>query len=266
MKTTLFVMSATGGSLHVARILAKALGETEIVLLPHAEVPTQTERVGLISPVYDGFPSPCVTDFIRGPLHQADKSPLSYLFCISTCAKTAAFAPQVLERLLAEAGCALSYHDQVKTIGTQVGLFPIPSKPNWDAILDAAEQKTLEIAQEIKEDAIKLPRRKFLVGFQMKQVMPKAFKLLASTAKDLACSDVCISCKACMEICPTRNITMQASRPVFGPDCIGCFACLLACPKQAILYQGRNWQVSYINPRSHIETARSAQWKANSTK
>ncbi|MDD7200333.1 MAG: EFR1 family ferrodoxin [Sphaerochaetaceae bacterium] len=265
MKTTLYVMSATGNSLYVAQKLAQSLGESEIVLLPDGRPVTLTERVGIIGPVYDGFPSPPIVDFLKGPFLQADKSPVKYLFCLHTCGKAPAFAPQILEKLVTDAGCAPSYQNSVRMIDTHVGMVPMRGKRDWKPMLDEADRKLSRIAKEIDEGAIRVPSRRMLAGFAFRFLMPRAHKRQASTGKYLSSSDVCISCGACAQICPMFAITME-KKPRFGAGCIGCFACLLSCPKQAVLYQMRNWQASYVNPRSHIETYRSAKWKTNSTK
>ena len=228
MKTTIYVMSATGNSLYAAQKLAQSLGESEIVLLPSDKPVILTERVGIIGPVYDGFPSPPVVNFLRGPFRQADKSQVKYLFCLHTCGKSPTFAPHIIEKLVTEAGCAPSYQNSVRMIDTHVGMVPIRAKLDWKPILDKADGKLARIATEIGEGALRIPSRRPLAGFALR--------------------------------------FMEKKKPRFGAGCIGCFACLLVCPKQALLYQMRNWQASYINPRSHIETYRSTLWKANSTK
>lgn len=266
MKTTIYVMSATGNSLYAAQKLAQSLGESEIVLLPSDKPVILTERVGIIGPVYDGFPSPPVVNFLRGPFRQADKSQVKYLFCLHTCGKSPTFAPHIIEKLVTEAGCAPSYQNSVRMIDTHVGMVPIRAKLDWKPILDKADGTLARIATEIGEGALRIPSRRPLAGFALRFLMPKAHQTQGKTGKYLSASDVCISCGACAQICPTCAITMEKKKPRFGAGCIGCFACLLVCPKQALLYQMRNWQASYINPRSHIETYRSALWKANSTK
>ena len=265
MKTTLYVMSATGNSLYAAQKLAQSLGESEIVLLPSDKPVILTERIGIIGPVYDGFPSPPVVDFLRGPFRQADKSQVKYLFCLHTCGKTPSLAPQILEKLVTEAGCAPSYQHSVRMIDTHVGRVPMRAKLDWKPMLDEADGKLARIAKEIDGGALRIPSRLPFARLAGRFLMPKAYRTQARTGKFLSASDVCISCGACAQICPTFAITM-GKKPQFGAGCIGCFACLLVCPKQALLYQMRNWQASYINPRSHIETYRSAKWKANSTK
>ena len=174
MKTTLYVMSATGNSLYAAQKLAQSLGESEIVLLPSDKPVILTERIGIIGPVYDGFPSPPVVDFLRGPFRQADKSQVKYLFCLHTCGKSPTFAPHIIEKLVTEAGCAPSYQNSVRMIDTHVGMVPIRAKLDWKPILDKADGKLARIATEIGEGALRIPSRRPLAGFALRFLMPKA--------------------------------------------------------------------------------------------
>jgi len=45
----------------------------------------------------------------------------------------------------------------------------------------------------------------------------------------------CVSCTACVAVCPTKAITMIDSKAVIDPEkCIGCAACVSVCPTKAI--------------------------------
>lgn len=84
MHTTLFVYSATGNSYHVAKRIADALGDTEIILLPYRGEVKASERIGIISPVYHWVTPKVTSEFILNQLSQTETRSIGYLFCIHT--------------------------------------------------------------------------------------------------------------------------------------------------------------------------------------
>ena len=48
--------------------------------------------------------------------------------------------------------------------------------------------------------------------------------------------DSCTGCGACMDACPTNNISMKDDRPVWDKNCTHCMACICGCPVEAIEY------------------------------
>lgn len=50
------------------------------------------------------------------------------------------------------------------------------------------------------------------------------------------CSEKCIGCGVCRNVCPCRNITIENKRPVYHHRCIGCNACVVYCPRKAIQF------------------------------
>ena len=46
--------------------------------------------------------------------------------------------------------------------------------------------------------------------------------------------DKCVQCQKCVNICPTKNITIKNGRMRFGKNCLMCQRCVQLCPKDAI--------------------------------
>jgi ferredoxin len=85
MNTTIYYFSATGNSLHFARELAQELHTENIFSIAEAMdqefVETDSQRVGLVFPVYAWGPPRIVMDFLEKLIFQG--SP--YIFSIVTC-------------------------------------------------------------------------------------------------------------------------------------------------------------------------------------
>lgn len=86
MKTTLFYFSGTGNTLQIARDLAVELGDTELVSISkviNREIKTDSERIGIIFPVYAfGMPN-IVMKFID----KLEKDNHKYYFAVCTHGK-----------------------------------------------------------------------------------------------------------------------------------------------------------------------------------
>jgi Pyruvate/2-oxoacid:ferredoxin oxidoreductase delta subunit len=57
--------------------------------------------------------------------------------------------------------------------------------------------------------------------------------------KSFWADEKCNNCAICEKICPTQNILIKSSKPVWQHRCDQCFACLQWCPEEAIQY-GKN--------------------------
>ncbi|WP_207650867.1 EFR1 family ferrodoxin [Anaerocolumna jejuensis] len=48
-----------------------------------------------------------------------------------------------------------------------------------------------------------------------------------------------ISHGICRNVCPAKNITLEAGQPVFHHHCESCLACIQHCPKMALNYKDK---------------------------
>jgi ferredoxin len=257
MHTTLFVYSATGNSYHVAKRIADALGDTEIILLPYRGEVKASERIGIISPVYHWVTPKVTSEFILNQLSQTETRSIGYLFCIHTYGGAYGYAPMGTEMLLQDIGCLSSYQNKVKMPDTYIPLFSIPTKRKYDAIYDKAEKRIDAIIRDIQKEKIKVSF-KLPLGKSLKNIMTRvSYKTYQSYGEQLSVSDACIKCGKCVRLCPNKNITWkQGEKPRFGEDCLACFACLLGCPESAIGYGPKHKTASYPNERSGFDAIR----------
>lgn len=73
--------------------------------------------------------------------------------------------------------------------------------------------------------------------------------------KQYKVNDQCVSCKKCINICPTHNIRLEDGKMKFGGDCLMCMRCAHLCPTDAIKIGWFNkWKVngaySFKKPKS----------------
>lgn len=245
MKTTLFVYSGTGNTFRVARKIADALGDTEIITLPTTRPVILTERVGILGPTANGIPARPVTDFIRNQMAKADMKPMQYLFSVVTCAGFPRYAPLVTELALQDIGCLASYTNTV-TMNDNFLVLPFHKEGEKLRKLDAkADRKIEKIISDIKAEKMRVSGKKPMAKHMLRIATPARQKIFLDwAATRFSASSACTGCGTCLRHCPMGNISLKDGKPAFGMECNACYGCLLACPRQAILDKGKNWHLS----------------------
>ncbi len=241
MKTIIALHTGTGNSLYAARKIPDA--EIHFIsefLSGRYTLPEDTEKLGIVFPVYCwGLPFP-VREFIDKCLGTRDNSSLGYVFGIATCGAFSLYTLHDLAMSLSDAGIALSYGNSVKLPDAYL---PLKKKAVTDeeARKQAAEAegKLSSIADDIEHEKIRIPRRG--PGWRViRKLSETAMKPRRNPA--LKSNENCIGCSTCASICPMGNITIENSGPVFGENCISCFACYHRCPHNGIDYKGASGQ------------------------
>lgn len=254
MKTTLICFSGTGNSYYIAQKLCSELKDCQILMIPSLmETPTFTitEQVGFVFPVYKGFPPNLLPHFIEEVFQKQDLSPLKYLFLVTTRYLFQAYTFQAMEVLLKEAGAVVSYVNHIVMPNGYIPLFKAPSEEKIEQLYAEADQKVAEIAEDIREEVIRPPRRPPLSRFAINHVMIPIHRAFMDTALDFAVTDACTSCGLCYRMCPSANIEMKDGKPIFDRACTGCFGCYHRCPEHAIVFKTKKVREGYYpNPRS----------------
>jgi hypothetical protein len=149
MKTRLYYFSGTGNSLRVARDLAEALGDTDVVAIPqaihHPALPP-VDRVGFVFPVYAwGLP------LIVARFCQQFQAPAStYCFGVATCGGSAGGTLAQLERLLAAQGLTLALGAVLRMPGNYTPLYGAQSDNTQRKLFNRVKTRIPELAADIR--------------------------------------------------------------------------------------------------------------------
>ncbi|MDF2570680.1 MAG: hypothetical protein K0R55_2284 [Sporomusa sp.] len=240
MKTTIFYFSATGNSLHVARLLAEKLSECTLVsiasLRDNEIIMAATERVGFVFPThYFGLP-PIVSTFIS----RIDMDKVQYSFAVVTNGSSRYFSSALnqVEVLLAKKERKLDAGFHVEMISSYIPLSDIPPTEKMNRKLAEADRIIEKIAHAV------LTKKSIHEGEHLWapfNAINKYWKnnRLSQAHRKFSCTDACISCGNCKKVCPVNNIRLQDGKPKWLDNCQECLACLHFCPEKSIEFGGR---------------------------
>lgn len=235
-KFVIALYTGTGNTLYVAKQFPEA--EFHFIsefLSGEYILPEDTDKLGILYPVYNGgYPYP-VASFVENILALRDNSALEYLFLINTAGRKNETANYNLERLLMSKGIGVSYAASLS--------FPSGYLKNHQKAL--SEMKTLaaankravqltNIVKDIENREMKLP------GYRpFSRIIDIISKNMNRPCKSngLTISEKCNGCGICYHICPMENILIKDGKASYQDICIHCYACFHHCPEKAIIYK-----------------------------
>jgi len=251
MKNVIYYFTGTGNSLAVAKKIAAALGECELIpiasLTDTPMIAPVADRVGIVGPVYFlGLPL-MVAEFAG----RFDRSKAGYTFAVVTYGGSGSEPTlrQLDGIIRKQDGRGLDAGFSVKMPGNYILMHDSPSGKEQDDIFASAEKRLAEVIPAIgKCEHNALPRS--LAGSLIHAVAYPWFVSHARTkARDFTVTDACTSCGTCVEVCPADNIELVDGKPVWKDRCELCLGCIQLCPAQAIQAGPKTIQrLRYHNP------------------
>lgn len=241
MRTAIYYFTGTGNTLAVARDLATALGDTELVpiasvLQQETIVPT-ADAVGIAFPVYFLDMPGIVREFVQ----KLRCSKTQYVFGIATCGERPGGALFNLKSMLEEKGAALSAGFAFVMPENYIG----PVDLMGDALhrqekYAAAQSRIPAVAAVVRERGQTLPEGNGSVILRIGGSIAKTFAAtLYNIPGRLHATEKCNRCGTCERICPTHNITVGNDAVSRGKTCTPCYTCIHWCPNGAIEIGGR---------------------------
>jgi len=235
MSTTIYHFSGTGNSLKIARDLAEALDDTNLVPIARAteeQLASNTETVGIVFPVYAWGPPLVVTQFLDRVSIGSDK----YVFAVCTCGGQASGALVKVKKQLLVKGITLSSGFVILMPTNYIVWGEAPPEEKQQAMFARAKGRIAEICTVIKEKKVQEVEMGGLLGRVVLTGLIYNFSIgfFANQDKKFTADKTCNSCGICEKVCQVGNIKMKDGKPEWLHNCEQCLACLHWCPQEAI--------------------------------
>lgn len=265
MKSIIYYFTGTGNSLAVAKKIAAALGDCELVPIvslmeTYGKIVPAAERVGIVCPVYfSGLPL-MVASFAA----RLDPAGVPYVFAVITHGGggMSAALRQLDALLLKRQGRGLDAGFGVTMPGNYILMYESPEGKEQEEILAKADAEIAVITGPISKcERRKLPSS--MVSRALYTLLYPWFKSHVHTDdKKFSVTDKCTSCGICVAVCPAKNIELVRGKPVWKHHCELCCGCIHNCPVEAIQAGARTekW-LRYRNPEITV-----AELKVNGKK
>ena len=235
MKRVIYYFSGTGNSLYTAGKIAEALGGAELISVrcnPREVSAKEAELIGFVCPVYEWNVPGTFRKFIK----QLTINPNAYIFMVTTYIAILGKSFETVEKLLEEKGAHLDYGRAVRCVASQCIAYP-PFPPE-KIMIPYMEKQLQKVSKEIRQKKPRsFPRMSPLIRRRYNKVMEPYLAIETEYDKGFYTDERCRSCGICEKVCPTRNITMENSRPKWNHHCHGCNACVAYCPTKAIQFK-----------------------------
>ena len=225
-KNIIFYFSGTGNSLKVAKDIASAIQDCQLISMgkPHRLSDTY-ERIGVVYPVYAGGMPGVVERFLKALDLSGNKN--SFIFAVCTCGGTNGGLTNI-SKIIGGKGGKLSYCESIKCFSNYVGLYAMGKDADNKA--KAQSHATKQVIKDIQNLTVKPPLKNTLLAL----IHGPCIKLLKNKEKGFNITETCNGCSTCSKVCPVGNIKIIDGKPIFLHNCEQCMACIQWCPKQAI--------------------------------
>ena len=244
----IYYFTGTGNSMRAARVMAKALGDTEIVSMimnPKDVSAADCDVIGFVFPVYHWtMPAPAVS-FVK----QLEINPKAYIFVIAMPSFVCGIACERLAQILENKGATINYGNMVNSVANYAIVYPPVPSPKLR--VPKTEKKLKKIAEEIALRKEKVyPKASRFIKRRRDKVMVPYLELQKYADNPFTISDNCVSCGICSKVCPCNNIQLVGGHPSFQHHCANCMACVVSCPKRAIGYEINQGDRKLLNAMS----------------
>lgn len=235
MKNIIYYFSGTGNSLRTAIKIAERIGGAELVSVRcNAENVSAEDAdvIGFVCPVYEWDMPGAMKKFVEGLKINSN----AYIFMIATYVAIHGKAFETMEEMLLAKKAHLNYGFALRCVASQCTAYP-PFPP--EKIMIPYMEKNIDKAgKEICERKNRAyPTMAWLTRKLYSKLMTPYMEVEREYDKGFYTDERCVGCEICAKVCPTQNITIQHTPPVWNHHCHGCMACVAYCPKKAIQFK-----------------------------
>lgn len=229
--------TGTGNSRHLARLLAKELGDDLIDANKHikdntfADLESKKPYV-FLCPTYAWRIPKIFEDFIEKSNFKGCRN----VYFILTCGDDNGNSQKYLQKLCNKKNLNLLGVAEIRMPENYLAMFQVPDKEKSERIIKRAEDKLLSLSEIIKKEKEFDVKKPTFTDKRKSDIVNILFYPLFVSAKKFKVNDKCISCGKCEKLCPLDNIKITDGKPVWSKNCTHCMACICACPTEAIEY------------------------------
>ena len=236
MKTDLFYYTGTGNSLWTARVLAKKLGDTDVIpisRIPGEMIERQADSVGIVFPVHIwGVPRRVIAF-----LNLLVKDPSRYYFAVAVNAGQVAATLLQLKKLMQAKGLSLSSGFGIAMPSNYIPWGGPGPKDKQMMRFTRAGEKIIAIADTVaKREQRPVEKGPLWQNILFTWLNRLSFPHVPTMDKSFWVDEKCNSCGVCKTVCPCGNIELKDGRPVWSHHCEQCLACIQWCPPEAIQF------------------------------
>lgn len=263
MKNIIFVFTGTGNSLKVAKDIAAALGDCDIVSMGNStqyDLSEGYETIGFVFPTYFRGEPGKVTEFIIRLNLQRNKN--AYFYAVTTIGGRAGNTLSHIHKLLKRKSITLCYSSALTMCSNYIVALDMREA-------DENKLKKTEIDFENVLQAIKRRETNHVSKIEPLQEIAYSIWLRFPHKMDrnYLVSQDCVKCGICAKVCPVDNIGVgETGRPLFKHHCEQCMACIQFCPQKAINYKDKTQnRKRYTHPAIKYTDLAALNGKVNST-
>lgn len=239
MKIQIYYFSGTGNTDFVVKELAKCLEKLgNVVSVDSCEntqyINNDYDVLGVAFPIHSSYAPKVFQEFLK-KLPVANNIPF---FGVVTSGYMAGDVLSLEGKKLKEKGYVPFLYRNI-VVGNNLHLpilcpLKVTRKEKLDKRLPRINDQVLDIAAKVNS------KTKDIRG---NSIIGKSFGILQRSIgkvherinfKGFISDENCIKCGWCIRNCPTKNISVENNKVVFGNNCIVCMRCYSFCPKKAI--------------------------------
>ncbi len=238
MSGAIYYFSATGNSLSVAKDLAQALGDTQLIPVTKALRDNSEQSfdvVGIVYPVYMfGLPL-IIAEFLK----KIKLQPKTYIFSVATLGGKPGRAHTLASNILKNRGLKLAAGFSVLMPGNYTPLYEAISKEKQDEMFKEEGNRIKFISENViaRKRGIREEKPVILNYLLYRLLYRGGISLVPLSGRNFWVTEACIKCGVCAKICPVENIELVGGKPKWLDHCQLCMACLQWCPPEAIQYE-----------------------------